>query len=361
MLKLFIADLKMITRNKQALVWSLVFPVIFILIFGLFFGSNNGVTGSIRIINQSDSELAINIVQAIKDSDIFPVKDEISLDKAREEIEKSQLSAVVVIPDTFAKAGPKATNQVLVYYDPANAQTSSILANLIDKILTEASFKIQGTKQMFEVDQHIIGAGQKFNYFDFVLVGILGMALMNSSILGIAIGISKYREDKILKRLISTPIKPWKFIVAEVFSRLILNILQIIIILSIGILGFKGNISGNIFVVILVAILGGILFQLIGFTIATFAKNADATQGLAQIVTIPMMFLAGTFFPIDSLPKWLANVVQYLPLAPLLRMLRNVAIDNISPFTDPINIIVILGWIVLALFISIFKFRMTEE
>jgi len=57
----------------------------------------------------------------------------------------------------------------------------------------------------------------------------------------------------------------------------------------------------------------------------------------------------------------LANVVQYLPLAPLLRMLRNVAIDNISPFTDPINIIVILGWIVLALFISIFKFRMTEE
>jgi ABC-2 type transport system permease protein len=114
-------------------------------------------------------------------------------------------------------------------------------------------------------------------------------------------------------------------------------------------------------VVVLLALLGGILFQLIGFCIAAFAKTVDAAQGMAQAVAIPMMFLAGIFFPIDSLPVWLSNIVKFLPLAPLLRMLRTVAIESGSPFQSPSNILIVFGWILITLTISIYKFRLTEE
>jgi ABC-2 type transport system permease protein len=179
--------------------------------------------------------------------------------------------------------------------------------------------------------------------------------------MGMAVGISRYKEDKILKRITTTPLRTWKFLSAEVVSRLVLNIMQISLILLVGIYGFHGHIYGNFFVLLGVVLLGAILFQLIGFVMAGFAKTADAAQGMAQAVAIPMMFLGGVFFPIDALPKWLFHIVQFLPLAPLLRMIRGISIDAISPFSNPMNVAIVAGWIVLAAGIAIWKFRMNEE
>jgi ABC-2 type transport system permease protein len=107
--------------------------------------------------------------------------------------------------------------------------------------------------------------------------------------------------------------------------------------------------------------LGAFLFQMIGFVVASFSKTADAAQGMATAITIPMMFLAGVFFPIDSLPKWLYTFVQYLPLAPLLRIIRVVMLENSSPFFEPKNFIILVSWIVIALSISIYKFKLSDE
>ena len=109
------------------------------------------------------------------------------------------------------------------------------------------------------------------------------------------------------------------------------------------------------------SLLGSILFQLIGFVIASFVKTTDAAQGAATAITIPMMFLGGVFFPIDSLPKWLFSVVQYLPIAPLLRVIRSVALDGASPFQNPTNIIIVLAWVAVVLVISSWRFRLNEE
>jgi len=172
---------------------------------------------------------------------------------------------------------------------------------------------------------------------------------------------SKYRDDKILKRLTTTPLQSWKFILAEVASRLVINLVQISLILLIGVYGFDAHLNGNIFAIFGLAALGAILFQLIGFTVAALSKTTQAAEGLAVAVTIPMMFLAGVFFPIDQLPKWLFAFVQYLPLAPLLRMMRQVALEATSPFTDWKNIVIVSSWIIAALTVSSLRFRLSDE
>jgi len=82
---------------------------------------------------------------------------------------------------------------------------------------------------------------------------------------------------------------------------------------------------------------------------------------MATAITIPMMFLAGVFFPIDSLPKWLYTFVQYLPLSPLLRIIRNVMLEGTSPFLTPKNSVIIVAWIAIALLVSIYKFKLSDE
>ncbi|MDO8513061.1 MAG: ABC transporter permease [bacterium] len=360
MLKLFVNNLKMLIRNKQSLFWSLMFPLIFTFIFGTFFGKGSSMTGNVILINKSKSPLAKSIEQTLDKTDLFKLSKSTNLSASRNLIKKNKAMAVILIPEGFGDTQPNAPTKIKLISDPSNAQGTSLVAGLLDKVLTFSSFQAQGAKPLFSIEQETTSA-TKSNYFDFVLVGLLGMALMNSSIQGIAIVMAKYKEDQILKRLTTTPLKTWKFIVAEVLSRLLLNFVQVSLILSIGVYVFGAHIYGNIPLVYLFALIGAILFQLIGFTIASLTKTTQAAEGMATAIAIPMMFLAGVFFPIDQLPKWLFSAVQYLPLAPLLRMIRGIALEKISPLENPMNIIIVIAWIIIALIISTYKFRLSEE
>ena len=360
MFKLFRYNIKMLLRNKQALFWSLVFPLVFTFIFGTFFGKGSSSTGNIIMINQSNSELAKTIDKTLTKSDLFKSTRSADISASRESVKKGKSVAVIIIPKGFGDQNKDATTKVKIIIDPANAQGNSMVIGMLDQILTGASFQAQKAKPLFSIQQEKTNSAD-LNYFDFVLVGLIGMSLMNSSVQGVAIAMSKYRDDQILKRLTTTPIRPWKFIIAEVMSRLILNFVQVSLVLGIGVYAFGAHIPGNIPMIYLFAMVGAILFQLIGFAIASLSKTTQAAEGMATAVTIPMMFLAGVFFPIDQLPKWLISVVQFLPLAPLLRMIRGIALENTSPLSNPLNLIIVLVWILLALMLSIYKFRLTED
>jgi ABC-2 type transport system permease protein len=360
MLKLFVADLKMLVRNRQSLFWALMFPLMFTIIFGFFFGGSSSV-GTIELINNSNSQIAQGLETALGSTDLFKVVKQTDVNTAKDQIKKNVASAVVVIPAGFGDLEPSSPKQIDMIYDPGSQQAFAVINSFVSTYLTSANYQIQNAKPVFSINSEAINADHKLGYFDFVMAGLLGLALMQSSVIGIAVSMSTYRQEKILKRITTTPIKTWQFIIAEVLSRLVVNVIQVGLILSLGVYAFHGHIYGNIFEIFGIALIGALLFQLIGFIIASIVKTADAAQGMATSITIPMMFLAGVFFPIDSLPHWLYSIVQFLPLAPLLRILRTVALDSGSAFQNPTNAIIIGSWIVVCLTLSLWRFRLSEE
>jgi len=360
MFKLFITNLKMMVRGRQALFWSLAFPLMFTVIFGFFFGGDNKSLGTVAVINKSGSQLSESLEKAMNDSGLFKIQNETNVDDAKNQLQKNKISAIIEIPEGFGNLNPGAPTQINFINDPANTQANLAISGFLDKFLTQINYQTQNAKPIYSVNSETT-TDKNLTYFDFVLIGLIGLALMNGSVQGIAITMARYREDKILKRITTTPLKPWRFVMAEVLSRLVLNVLQITLILAIGIWGFHAHIIGNIFLLYIFGLLGGLLFLSIGFAVASIAKTTDAAQGMAVSITIPMMFLAGVFFPIDQLPKWLYSIVQYLPLAPLLRMIRQIGIESVSPFINPLNIIIVIGWIIVTLFISIMRFRLADE
>ncbi len=360
MLTLFLTNLKMMVRGRQALFWSLFFPLMFTVIFGFFFGGTNNNVGTIAFINHSKSDLSQAVEKTLTDANFAKIQKETDLNTAKDLLKKNKISIIVEIPEDFGSPNPSSSKQIVLIEDPANSQVNLAVSGFLDQFLTRVNFQIQNAKPVYSVNIETT-TDKSLTYFDFVLMGMIGLALMNSSVQGIAINMARYREEKILKRITTTPLKPWKFVLAEVLSRLVLNALQVSLIFAVGIYGFHAHIPGSLTAVLALALLGGVLFQSIGFAVASIARTIDAAQGMSVAITIPMMFLAGVFFPTDSLPKWLFSVVQYLPLAPLLRMIRQVGLENSSPFTNPINIIIVLVWIVITLFISVTRFRLTDE
>ena len=66
----------------------------------------------------------------------------------------------------------------------------------------------------------------------------------------------------------------------------------------------------------------------IGLAIGGWAKNENQAAPLANLVTFPMMFLSGTFFPRFAMAPWLQHVSTYLPLTPVIDGIRLIATEG---------------------------------
>jgi ABC-2 type transport system permease protein len=99
----------------------------------------------------------------------------------------------------------------------------------------------------------------------------------------------------------------------------------------------------------LISTLGNLIFLSLGFAIAGRVGSVDAANNMAGLATTPLMFLSGSFFPIDSMPGWLQPVADLLPLTPLIDSMRAVALQGAGIADIGSELALIGAWIVVGL------------
>ena len=72
-------------------------------------------------------------------------------------------------------------------------------------------------------------------------------------------------------------------------------------------------------------------FIALGYVIASFAKTEESANGMTSVIQFPLMFLSGTFFPIEAMPDYLKAIARVMPLTYLSDALRQVMVDG-TPF-----------------------------
>ena len=78
---------------------------------------------------------------------------------------------------------------------------------------------------------------------------------------------------------------------------------------------------------------------------------------MTSVVKFPLMFLSGTFFPIDAMPDALRAVARAMPLTYLGDALRQVMVGG-TPFSPLwICVAVLVGWLVVCFGIAARFFR----
>jgi lipooligosaccharide transport system permease protein len=97
-------------------------------------------------------------------------------------------------------------------------------------------------------------------------------------------------------------------------------------------------------------VLGAVTFASAGLLAAALVKNVDQINIPMFLVIVPMFTLSGTFFPRENLPPWMTLPVQFLPLSPLVDLLRD-------PFQGGLvvalgKLALLSGWCGLFLFLS---------
>jgi ABC-2 type transport system permease protein len=357
-------SLKSYLRNRQALFFGFVFPLVFMGIFGLL---NFGSAGKIEvgIVDEAQNAQSHGYIRAF--GDVGSVK----LHTGALEAEKAQMKAghrdlVLVIPPEFGRSVPPPCRAgdscgtgayrpvpatLTAYANKANPAASVTARIVADQIATGFSFGAAGVRPAYTVRATDL-PGKTQTYIDTLIPGIIGFSIMQTGIFSLAFALVRLRDAGILRRLLATPMRITDFMAAQVLSRLIMGVAQILLLLGVGFLLFHFNMQGSLVQFVLLGTFGSTVFIALGFIIAGASKNEDSVPAIANIATIPMMFTSGVFFSRDVLPGWLATVSGFFPLTYLIDSLRGIAVNGQNLIDLRVQVLGITVWLVICVLLA---------
>jgi ABC-2 type transport system permease protein len=229
------------------------------------------------------------------------------------QLAEGRQDAVLVFPPTSPGGKPAAD----LRYAPAPGPTGQVAVAAVRQALVEAA---GGALPVAIADRPTATADVSF--MDAFVPGIVAMSLMNSGIIGLSTAFVNFRERGILRRIEATPFPLTGFVLARIFSQVIMAVAQAAILVGLAWALFGLHLRGNPLLVLLALLVGALAFLAIGFAISGIAPNAETAASWANLLTFPMLFLSGIFFGLDGAPGWLRPLARLLPLPYLVEALR---------------------------------------
>ncbi len=353
---LFSAMTKQFMRDRMALFWMFAFPVLFVLLFGFVFGGENEVQFRLGVVAPEGDPVAAGLLSGLEQISVVEI-----FRGSREEeltaLQNGDRDGVLIMPQGMVASLSRGEQvRVELYYDAAKGNTAQILVSVVDQFLVEAERMRSGAPRAFVLVQKPIQA-REFRGIDYMLPGVVAMALMQLGLFGVAGSILQMRERKILRRFWAAPISRSTFIGAQVTQRVTIALLQAGIITLVGHFAFRVPILGSAAVVAGVVLLGALTFVSLGYLIASLARTVEAGTALLQVVNFPMMFLSGIFWPVEWMPGVLKPVVYALPLTYLGDALRQTMVGAAPLFPLHVDLGVLAAWLVLCGLLSVKFFK----
>ena len=201
------------------------------------------------------------------------------------------------------------------------------------------------------------GDGLNMRAIDYLLPGIVVMGIMVTGIMRTSTGLVQEREQGIYRRLALTPLKRQTLIGSQLLQHYLVIVVQTLLILNIGTIAFKTEVTGNMTLFWLVLSVGALCFMSIGFALSGLIKTVRATTPVNQIAYFSLMFLDGVFFPNSLLPNWLGNIAQYLPSTQVGDALRAVMYNGAGIGDIWQKLAILAAWMAAFLVVTVKFFR----
>lgn len=347
-------QVKLLLRNRTALIGSLGLAVVSMLIFGSLLGGD-GAPLTIAVADEDGSPAAARVADPFSASSGVRVAHFADGSGALDALKGGQVAAVVVLPAGFGRdlAGGEATTQV--YYDGSNPQRGGQARGIVAGILGGVNRAIVGAPEPIAVQVQGIDR-RVVRQIDWLTPGMAGMMIMWAN-LAVGATIIAWRERGVLKRLAVTPLRPLTLLLTQIAARLTFSVLQVVILLVIARVVFGVRVAGSpwtLGVLILVATLAILAF---GFVIGAFVPKSDGAQSVSTLIAFPMMFLGGSYFDTSAAPSFLLPIVRAMPLTHINEALRQVMIygAGLQELGQPL--LILLAWMVASLLIATRSFR----
>lgn len=339
------------------------------LIFGAIFSGGN-VQYELAVQNKDGSDISASFINAVNSTNAFKVHMVNASENADTYIKSNRISGMLIVPEGFGndvqrnlalgasrpstgvQVNPtttSTTNAIALNATSLNSQASQaksnntnvtpaavilkvdqsstsapVISGVLSSIANGFNSQLTGSTQIIGVENQQVLSSQ-FKYIDFFVPGIIGLTVLTTGVLGTVGTNTQYRNNGILRKLATTPLGKSEWIISKMLYQTVVILISASLIIIVAKLVYNVTAVPNV-VTLLLLFVGTICFTGIGMIIARFVKDEDAANAAASAVTFPMLFLAGTFIPLETMPDYLQTVAKFLPLTYLNYGLRDAMI-----------------------------------
>lgn len=174
----------------------------------------------------------------------------------------------------------------------------------------------------------------------YVSVAILLSAIM-ASVQAMPAVLSGYREQKVLRRIATTPARPWQVLAAQYVLHGGAVVVAGVLVLLVGRVGYDVKIPGSIAAYLFVLALALLTALAIGGLIAALSPTAKISAAVGTIGFFVLMFTAGLWLPVQTMPGLLGDVVELTPMGAAARGLDQAALGR---WPDLRHLVTIVAW-----------------
>lgn len=382
-------DLMVLWRHKPRLLSLFLFPIIMITLFGY------GMGGELKnipivVVDQSNGNVTDATLNAIKNMDLYDVKDIISNpDEARQMVEDGEVKAAIILPVNYDNLTDPQAKNVQVFVDSSDQMATTAVVPATQALFNEISKEL-GIKKLEMMNSHtdqiqvqstnVTGAASSnqfidFNsiinsinfqidklygdikYIDFLVPAVLAMTVMFSCMFGMGESIAGERERGELARLFMTPTSVTTVVGGKIISKLITETGRALILILAAIILFGIVIKGSMLLTLLLLVLGALCFVGFGIMVSARVGTQEDYMQMVMPFTMPMMFVSGVFYPTETMP-WIFQKIAYLvPLTYLNDAMRTVMLKGGGIGDIWVDMVVLLGFTALFFGLGVTKFN----
>lgn len=373
-------DLMVLWRHKPRLLSLFLFPIIMITLFGYGMGGTiNNIP--VVVVDQSQGVISDATLTAIKDNSLYDVKDIVTdPNKGLEMVKSGQAKAAIILPKNLDNLNDSSQKSIVVDVDSSDQlaagaiipATQGLFSQINQQIAVEklqsssisvASNQVNGTEItpfqsiLNTIDLQINKLYGNISYLNFLAPAIIGMTILFGCVFGMGEIVAGERERGELARLFMTPTSVSTVIGGKIISKLVQETGRGILLIVAAIILFGIIINGSMILTILLLILGALCF--IGFGIMVSARVSSQEDFMQSVmpITMPMMFLSGVFYPIETMPWIFQKIAYILPLTYVNDALRSVMLKGSGVGDIWIDIAVLLGFTALFFYLGVTKFN----
>ncbi|MBO3754260.1 MAG: ABC transporter permease [Candidatus Brockarchaeota archaeon] len=302
-------EAKKTVRDPAVLFMVFLFPVAFMLAFGAFFGGGGGEQPvyEVGVVNMDKGDAAQTLLTMLSKTGLLSPRVYDDNNTAQADLSQGKVKAVIIIPSDFSlslasyraapgEPGRWSNTTIALYLDKGSLIAIQAVPPMLQQALAAvAGLESQAPLSPLRVEVASLVEVKTLSVFEFMAPGMFTFASIYILMM-VAQAFIQDRENGMMKRIRTTPITPFEFMMGQVFSYMLIALVQAALVFAtVYLLGFRPNVDLGThlfaFTILLVFSLSNVGFGLIA---ATLAKSPGAATGFSFLFLLPQLFL-GTF------------------------------------------------------------------
>ena len=182
-------------------------------------------------------------------------------------------------------------------------------------------------------------------------------AVLNAGFVNVVIGMTLSRQQGTLRRLRSTPLPTWTYLVGRLGAAAIVAVVSTTIILAVGVIFLHAKLPTSAIPSLAGTFAAGLFASCaMGMAASGLIRSSEAALPFAYAILLPVSFISQVFFPAPTETAWLHRFASVLPIAPFANAME----DAFLPVAHGISagqLLVLVAWGLGGFILALVDFR----